>query len=138
MGWLLRSCAQPGPLVRRCESHGNCKFAPVALSCVAAFAPILQDRGYLAVGIRDKPLRSPVNIDFELGRGDGLSRNAGEHTNPIWQQQERMPNYVGLLDVVVYRYALSAGQVLAHYAAGECPFFCERCPAPQDTRLPDL
>jgi hypothetical protein len=46
--------------------------------------------------------------------------------HPIWQQGFGMPNYAGLLDeVAVYRYALSAGQVRAHYAAGECPLICE-------------
>jgi hypothetical protein len=37
-----------------------------------------------------------------------------------------MPDYDGLLDdLAVYTYALSARQVLAHYAAGECPMTCE-------------
>jgi hypothetical protein len=46
--------------------------------------------------------------------------------HPIWQQQFAMPGYDGLLDdLAVYNYALSARQVLAHYAAGECPMTCE-------------
>lgn len=47
--------------------------------------------------------------------------------HPIWQEtSDGFSAYVGILDeVAVYRYALTAGQVLSHYEAATCPHGCQ-------------
>ena len=68
-------------------------------------------------------------VPFSTGSATApVSGNEGTTigVHPIWEQQFGMPEYSGLLtEVAVYRHALSAARVLAHYEAAKCPLTCE-------------